>query len=274
VMKKFKHNKKRNTAFLYESLVLELTKAILTNERDKQFTIKSMIRENFHKNTTLFKDLSTYNALVETKGVDKEFASKILNEAKNQKKQIDKKQLFNEQNKLIQQINTNFSKNFFSNFVPNYKHLASVFQIFNTEMPIKSKVLLENELIDLMSEENKTADMLPIDTLTYKIFIDKFNKKYGDALLEEQKALLENYIISFKDNGLELKCYLNEEIGRLKSEVYSIQTNKKEDTIFVKKLDEVLAVLNSFSESLPDESMITKIISTQSLVKEMKEDVN
>ena len=112
-MKKFKHNKKRNTAFLYESLVLELTKAILTNERDKQSVIKSMIRENFHKNTSLFKDLSTYNALVETKGVDKEFASKILNEAKNQKKQIDKKQLFNEQNKLIQQINTNFSKNFF-----------------------------------------------------------------------------------------------------------------------------------------------------------------
>ena len=274
MMKKFKHNKKRNTAFLYESLVLELTKAILANEKDKQSVIKNMIRENFHKSTALFRDLSTYNALVETKGVDKEFASKILNEAKHQKKQIDKKQLFNEQNKLIQQINTNFSKNFFSNFVPNYKHLASVFQIFNAEMPIKSKVILENELIDLMSEENKTAEMLPIDTLTYKIFIDKFNKKYGESLLEEQKTLLENYITSFKDNGLELKCYLNEEIGRLKNEVCSIQTSKKNDTIFVKKLDEVLKVLNSFSESLPDESMITKIISTQSLVKEMKEDVN
>jgi hypothetical protein len=273
-MKKFKHNKKRNTAFLYESLVLELTKAILANEQNQQSIIKSMIRESFNQNTALFKDLSTYNALVDTKGVDKEFASRVLYETKVQKEQIDKKQLFNEQNKLIQEINANFPKNFFSNFVPNYKHLASVFQIFNADMPIQSKIILENELIDLMSEENKSVEMLPVDTLAYKIFIDKFNKKYGESLLEEQKTLLENYITSFKDNGLELKCYLNDEIGRLKNEVSSIQAHKHDDTVFVKRLDEVLSVLDSFSQSLPDESMITKIISTQSLVKEMKEDVN
>jgi hypothetical protein len=35
-----------------------------------------------------------------------------------------------------------------------------------------------------------------------------------------------------------------------------------------------MEVLNGFSSILPDESMITKVISTQSLVKEIKENVN
>ena len=36
-----KHNKKRNTAFLYESLVKELTKAVVRQQEDrKQITIK------------------------------------------------------------------------------------------------------------------------------------------------------------------------------------------------------------------------------------------
>ena len=35
-MTKFKHNKKRNTAFIYEILVRELTRAIMKNDQQLQ----------------------------------------------------------------------------------------------------------------------------------------------------------------------------------------------------------------------------------------------
>ena len=170
-MTKFKHNKKRNTAFIYECLVVELTKAVLDNDKNSQSNIKSIIKEHFKKDSALLYDLRAYQAITETKEVALPTAEKILEEAKLQKKSIDSKTLFNEQNKVINKINKSLPSSFFSNFIPNYKDMASVSQIFNTSVPIKSRVLLEQELVSRMSEkESNESSMLPIDSLTYKIF--------------------------------------------------------------------------------------------------------
>ena len=190
-MTKFKHNKKRNTAFIYESLVIELTKAILNKDTDSQSKIKKIIKESFKKGTTLLNDLRTYQAIVETENVSEQNAEKILEEAKRVKFAIDKKELFNEQNKIINQIHKAFDSNFFSNFVPNYKDLASISQIFNTDVPIKTRVILESEIIKKMSSEQMTEEMLPVGSLAYKIFTEKFNKEYSEVLNESQKMLLE-----------------------------------------------------------------------------------
>jgi hypothetical protein len=276
-MTKFKHNKKRNTAFIYECLVIELTKAVLGNDKNSQSNIKSIIKEHFKKDSALLNDLKTYQAITETKDVAQDTAAKILEEAKKQKSSIDSKQLFNEQNKVINKINKSLSTNFFSNFIPNYKDLASVSQIFNTSVPIKSRVLLEQEVIGAMSKtEEEKQEMLPVDSLTYKIFTQKFNEQYSDSLLEEQKALLEKYISSFKDNGLELKIHLDQEIGRLKEEIQQCSSNNviQENEMLKQKLSQVSEILNGFASQAPNEEMLTKVISIQSLVKEIQEDVN
>jgi hypothetical protein len=277
MMTKFKHNKKRNTAFIYECLVIELTKAVLGNDKNSQSNIKSIIKEHFKKDSALLNDLKTYQAITETKDVAQDTAAKILEEAKKQKSSIDSKQLFNEQNKVINKINKSLSTNFFSNFIPNYKDLASVSQIFNTSVPIKSRVLLEQEVIGAMSKtEEEKQEMLPVDSLTYKIFTQKFNEQYSDSLLEEQKALLEKYISSFKDNGLELKIHLDQEIGRLKEEIQQCSSNNviQENEMLKQKLSQVSEILNGFASQAPNEEMLTKVISIQSLVKEIQEDVN
>jgi len=276
-MTKFKHNKKRNTAFIYECLVVELTKAVLGNDKNSQSNIKNIIKEHFKKDSALLNDLRIYQAITETKDVAQDTAAKILEEAKKQKSSIDSKQLFNEQNKVINKINKSLSTNFFSNFIPNYKDLASVSQIFNTSVSIKSRVLLEQEVIGAMSKtEEDKQEMLPVDSLTYKIFTQKFNEQYSDSLLEEQKTLLEKYISSFKDNGLELKVHLDQEIGRLKEEVQQCSSSSiiQENEILKQKLLQVSEILNTFVSQVPNEEMLTKVISIQSLVKEIQEDVN
>ena len=63
--------------------------------------------------------------------------------------------------------------------------------------------------------EQKPA-MKPIDKLTFRTFINKFNSTY-ESLQEEQRNLLLQYIYSFSDDGMGLKIFLNEEIGRIKT---------------------------------------------------------
>ena len=54
---KTKHNKKRNTAFLFESLVRELTKSIVFSKPEKTKKIKNIIKEHFSKGSALAREL-------------------------------------------------------------------------------------------------------------------------------------------------------------------------------------------------------------------------
>ena len=276
-MSKFKHNKKRNSAFLYEALIQELTKAVFEKNVEKQQAVLSMVKESFSKNTLMYKELKLYESLIKTKNVDELTAEKIINETKKQHSSIDQKELIEEQNSLSRKISKQLSSSVFSNFVPNYKDLASVFQIFNNGVSIKSKVLLENEVAKNMSskkiEENK---MVPIDNIVFKSFTKRFNEEYGDKLIKEQKELLNRYITSFGANELELNVYLNEEIGRLKSELKESFSSEEftNDNQMLANAKKVLNTLDSYQEQKPNKKMIEEIVKIQGLVQELKADVN
>ena len=64
-------------------------------------------------------------------------------ESKKQYIKLNKKEIFSEQTRMINKLNKIFSADIFSNFVPSYKNLASIYQIFNKNVSIKSKILLE-----------------------------------------------------------------------------------------------------------------------------------
>jgi hypothetical protein len=48
-----KHNKKRNTAFLYEILVKELTKSIIREDKERQAIVRKILVEFFNKGPVL-----------------------------------------------------------------------------------------------------------------------------------------------------------------------------------------------------------------------------
>ena len=163
----------------------------------------------------------------------------------------------------------------FSTFVPNYRSLATISQIFNTKMPAKSRVLLERKILSVMVEKEQAptnmTNMPALDKLTYNTFVDKFNDKYGSELLKEQKDLLTRYILSLTDNGVSLKIFLNEEISRLKNELgNAVETKKfKNDGMIVEKISDVANLLESFSKRKIDGMVIEKILRVQSFVEEM-----
>ena len=163
-----------------------------------------------------------------------------------------------------------------SNFVPNYKLFATISQIFNHRVPINTRVLLENEVVGQMTvrTEEEKQKMVPIDNLIFKTFAKKFNEKYSNGLLKEQKILLSKFSSSFADNGLGLKAYLNEEVARLKKELKKSLLIKEfvEDSEMGVRAKEVLSVLESYKQQKPDKEMIRQVIKIQSLAHEIKTD--
>ncbi len=275
---RFKHNKKRNTAFLYESLLKEMSKAVVKNDELKKATILNILKDFFSPGKILREELELYKFLYETKKVDLYTAERIIQEARKDYHNLDMTEVFNAQTKMINIINKKLGSEVFSAFVPNYRSLATISHIFNTKMPAKSRVLLERKIISIMVAKepvvSKMTKMPAVDDLTYKTFINKFNDKYGSGLLREQKDLLTRYILSLSDNGIALKVYLNEEVSRLKMELNeAIESGKYEnDQMIHEKVINVAKLLESFSERQIDGMVIEKILRIQSFVKEMNKD--
>ena len=148
---KIKHNKKRNTAFVYEALIREATVAILRNDHKKSNKVVTLIKKHFHSNSLLKKDLECYRSLYENQGIDKSLSEKILKEVRMQKMMIDPEGLFKQQTKLIHDVNKEITPEVYNNFVPNYKTLATIDQIFSAKTSPKNRIIMESEIISQMS---------------------------------------------------------------------------------------------------------------------------
>ena len=62
-MAKTKHNKKRNTAFLYEALVREMTKAVVSQDKERKNNIVDILKESFSSSKILGRELKLYQLL-------------------------------------------------------------------------------------------------------------------------------------------------------------------------------------------------------------------
>jgi hypothetical protein len=269
---KIRHNKKRNTAFVYEALVREATIAVIKNDIETKDKVVRIIKKHFSSNSVLKRHLECYRSLYETKGTNKETCEKIIKEAKIGSRLLDTTGLFVSQTDLIDDVNKELSPKIFNNFVPNYKTLASIYQIFSTDTSPKNSVILETQLLsDMVEPMSSKETMLPIDSLVINSFIQKFNDKYEKTLSEEQKHLLTLYISSFADNSLSLKSYLNEEILRLKSaiaESYDIKEFSEDPEMKI-QAQNVVQMLEGYSAKSIDEDILITILKTQELAREL-----
>ena len=272
---KLKHNKKRNTAFLFETLVRELTRSAIRKDFSTREKVVNIIKESFDKNSLLHKELELYRTLCETRGVSKDIAEKLLQECKKQYNELDKKKIFSEQGATISKINKNLNKEFFNTFVPNYKDLATVYQIFNSQMSPATRVLLEDTVVKTMTDKSagKEEKTIQADNLVIKNFIKKFNGKYGDTLSENQSKLLKSYVMSFSDNAVSLKSFLNEEIARLRTSLEESKTREeiKSDSDMIEKTDRVLKSLDNFKNTKITKESLSHILNIQNLVREIED---
>ena len=271
---KNKHNKKRNTAFVFEALAREATVAIIKGDTERKAKVVSIVRKHFTGDSLLKKDLECYRSLYENQNLDETTSKKIVEAVLAAKRLIDPDGLFKQQTEVINDINKELSPQTFNNFVPNYKSLATIAKMFNTNSP-KQKVMLEAKILEGMVGGINTEVLEPMDSLTFRTFTKKFNQKYRDDLLQEQKELLNQYISSFSNEELELKIYLNRELGRLKESLE--KATEVEEVAADEEMINKTKLVKERLESLSGETTLTEttlftILKTQELVKEIYDD--
>ena len=263
-----KHNKKRNTAFLYECLIKEMTKAIVRKDETTKQTVVEILKNNFSKGSPLYNDLQQYKQLLETQNLSEEFATRFMTEVRKDWNELDRKEIFNNQTQLIREINESVSPNVFGNFIPNYKNIATVGSYFYSKgTKPKTRLLIEDRVKSLVISQARTLkdeEMKTLDSLTYRTFVNKFNETYQHTLRDEQRSLLTNYITSFSDNGLGLKSFMNEELGRLKNKLQTLS-----ETSYGEKLLKVREKLEDFSKQPINEAMVKDIFYIQDLIAEI-----
>ena len=269
-----KHNKKRNTAFLYEALVRQMTKHVLEENTAGRDEVVSIIKTFFSKGKPLAEELNLYRTIIDSSQVKPKILEKIITEAKNSHARLPNEEIFSQQGKLISVVNRKFGKDFYNSPVPNYRSLASIAAIFNQNTPIKTRVLLENTLIESLSsqtkEEKNNNEMIGTPVLM-NTFLSKFNDKY-DTLHEEQKCLLNSYIISMADDGLSMKAFLNEEISRLESIIQeSLNMQELADDQDMKSgTEKVISLIQELKTKPIEENDLSLLLKIQNLAREVQ----
>ena len=102
---RLRHNKKRNTALVYEALVRELTKSIVKNNPVRRNEVISILKEYFSPDCVLAKELELYKPLYGEVDISRNGAEKLLIETRISHQRLDKKGIFNAQTKLINRVN-------------------------------------------------------------------------------------------------------------------------------------------------------------------------
>ncbi len=282
--KKLKHSKIKNTGILFELLTRQITADVLAGKDSKAVTI---VKKYFNENTSLGKELQLYRLLSEKNFKSENKANELVDVVLKSRKKLSNSKLRNEKYNLIKQIKETYdSTDFFNGRISNYKLFASIYNVFqsetsnnefNPEQVLNSKfTVLEhitNQKIsgDVVKEKvlkeysQKDKDLR---LLTYKILVDKFNKKYK-KLDESQKKLLENFINNVSNTN-KIREFIDNEVSIVKEELSKHLPKVKDKVTKIKLTEAIKQIVNLTKGRVVEEKQVLTMMRYYELVKEIK----
>lgn len=261
-----KHNKKKNTAIVYEQLLSLMSRLVVEGNKKEAYDILEIVKKYFNKNTNIGKEKILFESLLKSKNTNEENAKSILKECLLQAKNIPYAMLEKEKNSLIQEISKTLSSKLHDISLRNYKKLASIQILFNEERNSyrhtkpEERVKIKNILLKEMSFPLKEKkEKLEIDNFTYRILTDKFNKKYAKIMNETQKEILKGWTSFLIKENDDFRVLLSKKVKDIKNKIsfYS------KDSIFEKSefkpmLKELRDKINyDFSNEVNEDSVYT-----------------
>ena len=280
--RKLKHSKIKNTSILFEVLTRQITADVLEGKDTK--TVK-IVKEFFNENTELGKELQLYRVLSEKTYNSADKAAQLLETVIKSRQRLSNSKLRNEKYNLIKQIKENYNVTDFMNVrLPNYKILASIYNIFqaetttdtfNPEDVVNSKFTVLENIVgkkksvknDNFLKEYKEKDK-DLRLLAYQILVDKFNTKYK-SLNESQKDLLKNYINNISNTN-SLREFVDVEVSKTKKELQK-HLSIISDKITKIKLSEAIKQIETLKKGqVVTEKQVLNLMRYYELVKEIK----
>jgi hypothetical protein len=289
-MKKIKHSKFKNTGFIFELLVRQITSEIMSSDNS---VAEKILKENFNSKKELSRELKLYQYLINEKYNSESKAEQFINTICEARKRLDENKLTKEKYNLIKQLKETYNiDEFIKSPVSNYKTLASIYKIFEVSSTeeqydptdiVSSRFTIAENIINTsiqnkdskiknaVLEEYKRQDE-DLRAISYKFLVENFNKKYKN-LTSDQKGLLREYINNINNTG-KLNAYVSEEISKLVGGLKEIGS-KITDKVTKIKLAETIANIRKIkSAKRVKEEHLSAMMMTYELLGELKNGLN
>jgi len=290
-MKRIKHLKLKNTGILFELLSRQVTVDLM--ESISNPTSVTLMKKYFSKKTELGKELQLYQLLMKESCPSDNKAEFLIEKVLTVRGKLNNSKLRREKYNFIKDIKEKYPiKEFFSGKIHNYKILASIYKMFDSEVisesfdpkdvmdcrytivehlksksKIKKKSIKESKKLAHYKKESEDVRLL-----TYKILVDNFNDRYKN-LDSHQKKLLREYINNLSNsNGL--KEYIGKEIKRVKKQLMKLIENVDDKVTAIKLKESTKQLDNLQLGNFVKDSQVLNLMRYYELVKELKKCVS
>jgi hypothetical protein len=289
-MKKIKHSKFKNTGFIFELLVRQITSEIMSSSKS---VAERILKEHFNAKKELSKELKLYQFLINEKYNSEVKAERFIDTILDARKQLDEKKLIKEKYNLIKQLKETYNiDDFIKSPISNYKTLASIYKIFEvvstneqfdpTDIVSSRFTIAENiinssiqnkeaRIKDAVLEEYKKQDE-DLRAISYKMLVESFNNKYKN-LTEEQKLLLREYINNINNTG-KLNEYISTEIVKLVNGLKEVGSKVSDKVTKIKLAETISNIRKIKSIKKIKEQHLSALMMSYELLKELKTSLN
>jgi hypothetical protein len=288
-MKKIKHSKFKNTGFIFELLVRQITSEIMSANKS---VAERILKEHFNSKKELSKELKLYQYLINEKYNSESKAEKFIDTILEARKRLDETKLTREKYNLIKEIKDTYNlEEFIKSPISNYKTLASIYKVFEvastneqydptdivssrftiTESIINSSIQNKDvKLKDLVMEEYKKQDE-DLRAVSYKLLVESFNNKYKN-LTNDQKGLLREYINNINNTG-KLNEYVSNEITKLINGLKEVGSKITDKVTQIKLTETISNVRKVKSVKKIKEQHLSALMMTYELLSELKQSI-
>ena len=274
------HNKKRNVGIIYEQLLQKAACEMVENDNMSSEEVLGVLRDNFKPGTQLYKEFRLFNALVKTTVDSESLAIRILDEARTAARDHDAKQLRAEKSKLIKDINHKLDDpSFYKQRVDEYTEYATVQTLLNDwrrgpQADLSRIAEYENRAVKMLTtpkiveslQENRNES---IDRLTVKIMTEKFNKKYGKILNEQQRAVISEYVFSIADDKPESFSKYIQDLKAFAIKELDDYSRECENGVLNEKMDRVRKRIISLDTAEVNDDAVARFLTISALKDEL-----
>lgn len=286
-MKNIKHSKFKNTGFIFELLVRQITSEIMSGKMNSKAEI--ILKEFFSSKKELSKELKLYQYLINEKYNSESKAEKFVETVCEARKRLDEQKLTKEKYNLIKQIKEVYDiDEFIKSPISNYKNLASIYKIFEATITkesfepkdiVNSKFTIVESMINssIENKDKKVNDRVleeyrkqdeEVRMLSYKMLVENFNKKYNN-LSAQQKNLLKEYINNINNTG-KLNEYVFNEISSLVNSLKEVGSKISDKVTKIKLAETISNIRKIKSVKKIKEQHLSAIMMSYELLKELK----
>jgi hypothetical protein len=288
-MKKIKHSKFKNTGFIFELLVRQITSEIMSANKS---IAEKILKEHFNSKKELSKELKLYQYLINEKYNSESKANQFINTILEARKRLDEKKLTKEKYNLIKEIKETYNLDeFIKSSISNYKTLASIYKIFETVITdeqydptdvVSSRFTIAENIINssIQNKDVKIKDMVmeeyrkqdeDLRAVSYKLLVESFNNKYSN-LTTDQKGLLREYINNINNTG-KLSEYVGNEVVNLVNSLKEVGSKINDKVTQIKLAETISNIKKIKSVKKIKEQHLSAMMMTYELLSELKESI-